>query len=222
MWSFWGARPRSCWPGRPWLAVRLRRTAKATRPADPATVWRPPPRRSTTSRACCHLSVYAYWGYYWRPVYDFAPLLVGQLLFAYAFDMLLSWSRREQLRAGLRSVPDHLQHQPVPVVHGRLVRLPVPAGRRRLCRQGVRPLGARRESVFTSSIRRRSRSRIFSVVLLATGTTHSDLGPGDRHHLQPRAAHLQGAVSRRPRGHVLLLDHAGDRDGRRSRCLAAA
>ena len=54
---------------------------------------------------CCHLSVYAYWGYYWAPVYPYAPLLVGQLFFAYAFDMLLSWSRRQPYGLGFGPFP---------------------------------------------------------------------------------------------------------------------
>ena len=54
---------------------------------------------------CCHLCVYGYWGWYWAPVFRFAPLLAAQLCFAYAFDILLAWSRREPLRDGLRAVP---------------------------------------------------------------------------------------------------------------------
>jgi hypothetical protein len=50
-------------------------------------------------------SVFAYWGYYWRPVYEFVPLLVAQLLFAYAFDMLLAWSRRESYVLGFGPFP---------------------------------------------------------------------------------------------------------------------
>jgi hypothetical protein len=50
-------------------------------------------------------SVYVYWGYHWRPVYDHAPLLLGQLLFAYAFDMLLAWSRREKYTLGFGAFP---------------------------------------------------------------------------------------------------------------------
>ena len=42
-----------------------------------------------------HLSLYAYWGYYWRPVYDFAGLLFAQIIFSYAFIPLLSWTRRK-------------------------------------------------------------------------------------------------------------------------------
>src|SRR5262245_5246262 len=46
-------------------------------------------------QACAHTSILLYWGWYWRPVYDSAHLIVAQLLFAYAFDMLLGWSRRD-------------------------------------------------------------------------------------------------------------------------------
>jgi hypothetical protein len=56
-------------------------------------------------QAACQFSVYAYWGYYWRPVYDYFWLLLAQLVFAYAFDMLLSWSRRESYLLGLGPFP---------------------------------------------------------------------------------------------------------------------
>ena len=56
-------------------------------------------------QAMVQLAVYAYWGYYWRPVYDYAALLLAQLLFAYAFDMLLAWSRRETYVLGLGPFP---------------------------------------------------------------------------------------------------------------------
>jgi hypothetical protein len=56
-------------------------------------------------QAACQFSVYAYWGYHWRPVYDFFWLLIAQLAFAYAFDMLLSWSRRETYLLGLGPFP---------------------------------------------------------------------------------------------------------------------
>jgi Na+-translocating ferredoxin:NAD+ oxidoreductase RnfD subunit len=63
------------------------------------------PRAQHYVQSLCQLSVYAYWGWYWPPVYDFAPLLLGQLLFAYAFDMLLSWSRREPFLFGFGPFP---------------------------------------------------------------------------------------------------------------------
>jgi hypothetical protein len=56
-------------------------------------------------QATLHLSVFTYWGYYWPPVYEFALLLVAQLVFAYAFDMLLAWTRREKYALGFGPFP---------------------------------------------------------------------------------------------------------------------
>ena len=56
-------------------------------------------------QALVQLSVFAYWGWYWRPVYDFAGLLLAQLAFAYAFDILLAWSRREGYTLGFGPFP---------------------------------------------------------------------------------------------------------------------
>ena len=56
-------------------------------------------------QAMLHISVFAYWGYYWRPVYDFVWLLVAQLVFAYAFDMLLAWTRRKSYFLGFGPFP---------------------------------------------------------------------------------------------------------------------
>ena len=56
-------------------------------------------------QACAQVSVLLYWGWYWRPVYDQVPLLAAQLLFAYAFHMLLTWSRRDTYVLGFGPVP---------------------------------------------------------------------------------------------------------------------
>jgi len=56
-------------------------------------------------QATVQLAVFAYWGYYWRPVYEYAWLLVAQLVFAYAFDMLLAWSRRDTYVLGFGPFP---------------------------------------------------------------------------------------------------------------------
>jgi len=56
-------------------------------------------------QALVQVAVFAYWGWYWRPVYDMAWLLVAQLTFAYAFDMLLAWSRREGYVLGCGPFP---------------------------------------------------------------------------------------------------------------------
>jgi len=63
------------------------------------------PRRQHWIQAICQISVYAYWGYYWRPVYDFAWLLVAQLAFAYVVDLLLQWSRRGSYVLGFGPFP---------------------------------------------------------------------------------------------------------------------
>ena len=56
-------------------------------------------------QALVQASVFLYWGWYWRPVYDHAWLLVAQLVFAYAFDMLLAWSRRDRYVLGFGPFP---------------------------------------------------------------------------------------------------------------------
>ena len=62
-------------------------------------------RKQHYLQACLQGSLILYWGYYWRQVYDAAPLILAQLLFAYAFDMLLSWSRRDSYAFGFGPFP---------------------------------------------------------------------------------------------------------------------
>lgn len=62
-------------------------------------------RKQHYLQACAHLSIFAYWGWYWREVYDSAHLIAAQLAFAYAFDMLLSWSRRDSYTLGFGPFP---------------------------------------------------------------------------------------------------------------------
>ena len=55
-------------------------------------------------QACAHTAILLYWG--WPGgLYDAAPLIGAQLLFAYAFDMLLTWSRRETYTLGFGPFP---------------------------------------------------------------------------------------------------------------------
>lgn len=56
-------------------------------------------------QACVQGSLLAYWGWYWPPVYSFAPFILAQLVFAYAFDMLLVWSRRDSYALGFAPFP---------------------------------------------------------------------------------------------------------------------
>jgi len=52
-----------------------------------------------------HLSIYTYWGWYWRQVYHQAPLIVAQLVFVYALDMMVAWFRRDQWILGFGPFP---------------------------------------------------------------------------------------------------------------------
>lgn len=50
-------------------------------------------------------SVLLWWGWYVRAVYDWGPMILGQIVFAFGVDALLQWSRRETYRVGLGPVP---------------------------------------------------------------------------------------------------------------------
>jgi hypothetical protein len=63
------------------------------------------PRRQHYLQACLQGTLILYWGYYWREVYHAAPLIAAQLLFAYGFDSLLSWTRRRSFVLGLGPFP---------------------------------------------------------------------------------------------------------------------
>ena len=56
-------------------------------------------------QACAQGALLLYWGWYWREVYSSAHLLAAQLLFAYAFDILLTWTRRDTYTLGFSPFP---------------------------------------------------------------------------------------------------------------------
>ena len=56
-------------------------------------------------QACAQGAVLLYWGWHWRDVYQSGHLIAAQILFAYGFDMLLSWSRRDKYVLGFGPVP---------------------------------------------------------------------------------------------------------------------
>src|SRR3954471_15792373 len=62
-------------------------------------------RRQHYLQAFLQGSLILYWGYYWREVYHAAPLIAAQLLFAYAFDSLLSWTHRRTFLLGFGPFP---------------------------------------------------------------------------------------------------------------------
>ena len=56
-------------------------------------------------QACAHAAIFIYWGWYWPQVYESFHLVIAQLVFAYAFDMLLAWSRRDTYSVGFGQFP---------------------------------------------------------------------------------------------------------------------
>jgi hypothetical protein len=62
-------------------------------------------RRQHYLQACLQGALILYWGYYWREVYHAAPLIAAQLLFAYGFDSLLSWTHRRKYMLGFGPFP---------------------------------------------------------------------------------------------------------------------
>ncbi len=133
-------------------------------------------RKQHYVQACAQLSVFVYWGWYWREVYDAAFLIAAQLVFAYAFDMLLTWSRRERYTLGFGPFPiifsinlflwfkaDWFYWQFLMIAIGfaakELLRWEKNGRRAHIFNPSSFPLG------------------LFSLVLLATGTTDLTWGP---------------------------------------------
>ena len=84
-----------------WNALLVARARRGSRPLTMEIVL----RKQHYLQACAQGSVLLYWGWHWRPVYDYAPLILAQLIFAYAFDILLSWSRRSSYTLGFGPFP---------------------------------------------------------------------------------------------------------------------
>ena len=119
--------------------------------------------------------MYVYWGWYWREVYSSVELFAAQLLFAYAFDALLSWARRDTYILGfgpfpirfstnlfLWFKPDWFDLQFVLVAVG--------FATRNLIRWNK---GGRRTHIFNPSS---FPLAVASLILLVTGTTHLTWG----------------------------------------------
>ena len=145
-------------------------------------------------QACAQASVLVYWGWYWRPVYDYAHLIVAQLLFAYAFDMLLSGRGAMSTRSASGRSPSIFSINLFLWFRPDWFYLPVPDGGPRLRRQGADALGQGRAA----------RAHLQPVVVSAGGVlagaaAHAaerpHLGPGDRDHAVLSAAHVPDSSS---------------------------
>ncbi len=62
-------------------------------------------RRHHWVQACAQGVIYVWWGLYWSPVLAFVPLILGQVVFAYGVDSLLSWSRGRTYLFGFGPFP---------------------------------------------------------------------------------------------------------------------
>jgi len=63
------------------------------------------PRHVHYVQLTMHTSIYLYWGWYWREVYHYAPLILAQIVFVYVLDMLVCWSRRDKWILGFGPFP---------------------------------------------------------------------------------------------------------------------
>src|SRR5436190_16236586 len=84
-----------------WNGVLLASTVRGRRTLSVAIVL----RKQHYLQASIQALLLVYWGWYWREVYDSAYFIAAQLVFAYAFDMLLVWSRRDVYTLGFAPVP---------------------------------------------------------------------------------------------------------------------
>ncbi|MFY9345605.1 MAG: hypothetical protein WAT39_24150, partial [Planctomycetota bacterium] len=64
-----------------------------------------PPIKQHYIQASVQFSLYAYWGWYWSPIYAQIPLIVAQLLYIFAFEALFTWTRGRAWRLTSGPVP---------------------------------------------------------------------------------------------------------------------
>lgn len=62
-------------------------------------------RPSHYVQAMVQFGVYAYWGWFWRPVYEQAALIFAQLVFLYILEALIAWVRGRQWYLGFGVFP---------------------------------------------------------------------------------------------------------------------
>lgn len=133
-------------------------------------------RKQHYVQACAQGLVFLYWGWYWRQVYESAGLIAAQLAFAYAFDMLLSWSRRDVCTLGFGPFPVvfsinlFLWFKP-DVFYLQFLLIAVGFSAKELIRWNK---DGRRAHIFNPSS---FPLAVFSIALIATGATDRTWGP---------------------------------------------
>jgi hypothetical protein len=84
-----------------WLAVLF----VAARASGRRLQWIVDLRPQHYLQAIAHTAIFVYWAIYWPDLRAAAPLIAGQIVFAYALDMLLTWSRRDTYALGFGPFP---------------------------------------------------------------------------------------------------------------------
>ena len=98
VWSFCGVSAALCaWTIGLWIVAR--RQGRSFR------IECAPLLRSHYIQGSVQICVYIYWSFYWPNVRAEAPLILAQLVFLYAFDALLSWTRGRSWRFGCGPLP---------------------------------------------------------------------------------------------------------------------
>jgi len=54
---------------------------------------------------CVQGSVFVYWGWYWPPVYEYVPLILSQVIFAYLVELAVCWFKYGKWRIGFGPWP---------------------------------------------------------------------------------------------------------------------
>ncbi len=95
--SFWGASVVLL----VFLLILGRQVAHAVRTLE----YEFAPRKVHYVQLVMQSCVYAYWGWYWPEVYRHVPLILAQIVFVYALDMLVCWSQRDKCILGFGPFP---------------------------------------------------------------------------------------------------------------------
>lgn len=167
-WSFWGAAVVLL----AWSAVLLVTAVRRRRLLSVEVSL----RKQHYLQACAHMSLLLYWGAYWERVPEAALLIGAQLVFAYALDALLSWSRRDTYTLGFGPFPIifstnlFLWFKP-DWFYLQFLMVAVGFAAKELIRWEK---DGRRVHIFNPSSLTLS---LFSIVLILTGTTHLTWGP---------------------------------------------
>ena len=132
VWSFWGAGAVLL----AWNAVTLTTARRRGRRLAVEVVL----RKQHYLQACAHLSILLYWGWYWRAGVRLGAADRGAAGLRVRVRRAAHLVPARHLPPRVRTVPDHLQHESLPVVQAGLVLPAIRDGRGGLRGQGADPV----------------------------------------------------------------------------------